>query len=443
MAHRSRAEHLPTWLSSDRPLARLVGQPVARFLQIEAAGGVLLLVATVVALVWANSPWSAGYDALWSTDVSFQVGSFHLEETLGHWVNDGLMAIFFFVVGLEIKGELVSGQLRQRRDAALPVMAAIGGMVVPALLFTVVNLGGELAGWGIPMATDIAFAIGVLALLGDRIPSGLKVLLLGLAIVDDIGAIVVIAVFYTEQLELRWLAGAAVGLLLIVVLRRARVWYAPIYALVGIGVWLCTLESGVHATIAGVALGLLTPARPLVPTVEADRVASQLSTDTDVTAEEIRAVEAELRASVSVAQRLQEALHPWTGYVVIPLFALANAGIELSSESLGDAATSRVTIGVVLGLVVGKLLGVSAAAWLAVRFGVARLPAGVTWVQVVGMAALAGIGFTVSIFVTGLAYDSGSPAVDQAKVGVLVASVLAAVIGMIVLRRGAPTTAPD
>ncbi len=433
-----RSARLPTWLSSDRTLARLVGQPVARFLQVEAAGGVLLLVATVVALVWANSPWSAGYDALWSTDVSLQVGSYRLEETFGHWVDDGLMAIFFFVVGLEIKGELVGGQLRQRRDAALPVLAAVGGMVVPAALFTIVNLGGETAGWGIPMATDIAFAIGVLALLGDRLPSGLKVLLLGLAIVDDIGAILVIAVFYTEQLELRWLAGAAAGLLLIAVLRRARVWYAPLYALVGVGVWLCTLESGVHATIAGVALGLLTPARPLLPTVESDRVAGQLSHDHDVTAEEIRAVEAQLRASVSVAQRLQEALHPWTSYVIIPLFALANAGIELSGDALGDAATSRVTIGVVLGLVAGKLVGVSAAAWLAVRFGVARLPAGVTWRQVVGMAGLAGIGFTVSIFVTGLAYDDGAAALEQAKVGVLVASALAAGVGTALLRRADP-----
>jgi NhaA family Na+:H+ antiporter len=409
---------------------------VTRFVRTESASGVVLVVAAVVALVWANSPWQAGYEALWHTTVTVGIGSFGIEEDLRHVVNDALMAVFFFVVGLEIKREVVRGELSDPRVAALPALAALGGMLVPAALYTLVAQGTVAAhGWGIPMATDIAFAIGVLALLGDRIPSGLKVLLLGLAIVDDIGAILVIAVFYTEQLELRWLAGAAGGLVLVAVLRRVRVWYAPVYALVGIGVWLCTLESGVHATIAGVALGLLTPARPLLPTAEADRVAGQLSHDSDVTAEEIRAVEAELRASVSVAQRLQEALHPWTSYVIIPLFALANAGIELSGEALGDAATSRVTIGVVVGLVVGKLVGVSAAAWLAVRLGIARLPAEVSWRHVVGMAGLAGIGFTVSIFVTGLAYDEGTAALDQAKVGVLVASAVAAVAGTVLLRR--------
>jgi NhaA family Na+:H+ antiporter len=434
-----------TWLGSDRRLARLVGRPVARFLAIEAAGGLLLLIATAVALIWANSPWSAGYEALWSTEVSLDVGSFHLSESLGHWVNDGLMALFFFVVGLEIKGELVSGQLSDRRDAALPAAAALGGMVVPAAIFAVVNIGGDLAGWGIPMATDIAFAVGVLALFGDRIPAGLKVLLLGLAIVDDIGAILVIALFYTDQIDVGWLAGAAVGLLAILLMRRARVWYPPAYAVVGLGVWLCTLESGIHATIAGVALGLLTPARPLMPELEADRLADRLSEDHDVTAAEVRDISFELRESVPVAERLEEALHPWTSYVVIPVFALANAGIPLSAESLGDAAGSRITLGVVLGLVVGKILGVTAATWAAVRLGAGRLPPGVSWRQVIGMAAIAGIGFTVSIFVAGLAYEDGSALQDEAKVGVLVASAVAAIIGALLLRGsgGDPVPAAD
>lgn len=431
-----RAVPRPTWLASDRRLARFVGQPVVRFLEIEAAGALLLLLATAVALIWANSPWSGGYESLWGTEVAFEVGSFHLSESLGHWVNDGLMAVFFFVVGLEIKRELVGGQLRERHDAALPAAAALGGMVVPAVIFLVVNLGGDTEGWGIPMATDIAFAVGILALFGDRIPAGLKILLLGLAIVDDIGAIVVIAVFYTDQIDLGWLAAAGGGLAVVVLMRRASVWYAPAYALVGAAVWLCALESGVHATIAGVALGLLAPARPLMPELEADHLADRLSQDRDVTAAEVRAMSFELRESVSVAERLEERLHPWTSYVVIPVFALANAGIPLSADSLGDAARSRVTLGVVLGLVVGKVLGVSTATWLAVRLGVARLPLGVTWRHIVGMAAVAGIGFTVSIFVAGLAYEDGSALQDQAKVGVLAASVLAAVTGSLLLRGG-------
>jgi NhaA family Na+:H+ antiporter len=427
-----------TWLASERALARLVGRPVARFLEVEAAGGILMVVATVAALVWANSPWSASYHTLWETELAIEVGPFHLAEHLSHWVNDGLMAVFFFVVGLEIKRELVSGQLSDMRDAALPIIAAFGGMVVPAAIFTVMNLGGDgLDGWGVPMATDIAFAVGVLTLLGDRVPSSLKVFLLGLAIADDIGAIVVIAIFYTEGLSLRWLAGAAAGLAVVVLMRRIRIWYAPLYLVVGVVVWYCTLESGIHATIAGVALGLLTPARPLMHQIEADAIAARLSTDPQVTAEEVHEIEFELRASVPVAERLELGLLPWTSYVVIPVFALANAGIPLSGEAIGDAFTSRVTLGVVLGLVVGKLVGISGITWLAVRLGVGRLPEGVRWRQMIGMAAVAGIGFTVAIFVAGLAYDV--PALqDEAKIGVLAASLLAAALGAAIILSGRP-----
>jgi NhaA family Na+:H+ antiporter len=394
-------------MHADRPVARAVSQPVVRFLQIEAAGGILLLAATAAALVWANSPWSAGYHHLWAREVSLEVGPLHLAEDLEHWVNDALMALFFFVVGLEIKRELVDGRLQRLRDAALPGLAALGGMVVPALIFLVVTAGTPASGgWGIPMATDIAFALGVLALLGDRIPASLKVLLLGLAIADDIGVIIVIAVFYSEDLSLPWLLAACGGVLLVVVLRQVGVWSVLPYALVGLVVWGCTLESGVHATIAGVVLGLLAPARPRLEAGE----------------------------EVSVAERLEGHLHPWTSYVVIPIFALANAGVELGAGPLGDAAGSRVTAGVVLGLVVGKPLGVCAFAWLAVRTGLARLPDDLGWPALVGMAGLAGIGFTVSIFVSGLAYaDLGLQA--EAKVGVLVASTLAAALGSAVLLR--------
>ncbi|MEO7427906.1 MAG: Na+/H+ antiporter NhaA [Acidimicrobiales bacterium] len=436
-----------TWTSSDRPLARYVVQPVARFLDVEAAGGILLLAATAAALVWANSPWSASYHQLWHTTVAVEAGPLHLSEDLVHWVNDGLMALFFFVVGLEIKRELVAGQLADLRDATLPVIAALGGMVVPAVLFLAVNIGGDGAkGWGIPMATDIAFALGILVLLGDGVPASLKVLLLGLAIADDIGAIVVIAVFYTDEISLRWLLGAVAGLVLVAVMRRARVWFVPAYVMVGAIVWACTLESGIHATIAGVALGLLTPARPLRDEADpgpiAEQVTDRLAADGEVTASEVREIGFELRESVSVADRLETTLHPWTSYVVIPLFALANAGIPLSSGALRDAASSRITIGVVVGLVAGKLAGVSAFAWLAVRCRMARLPDDLGWSHVIGMAALAGVGFTVSIFVAGLAYaDAGQQ--DEAKIGVLVASVAAAGLGVLLLLRSTRVGAAD
>jgi NhaA family Na+:H+ antiporter len=350
-------------------------------------------------------------------------------------VNDGLMALFFFVVGLEIKGELVSGQLSSPRDATLPAVAAFGGMVVPAALYLALNAGGDGgAGWGIPMATDIAFAVGVLALLGDRIPPSVRVMLLGLAIVDDIGAILVIAVFYTDAVSIGWLALAGAGLVAVGLLRRAKVWYPPIYFVVGMVVWLATLESGIHATIAGVALGVLTPARPFLSEVDADRIADELSADRQVDAAEARDIAFRVRESVPVAERLEEALHPWTSYLVIPIFALANAGIPLSGDAIADAAGSAITAGVAVGLVLGKVIGVLGAAAIAVRFGWGRLPEGVTWSHMAGMAALAGIGFTVSIFISGLAFDEPA-AQDQAKIGVLAASVLAAIIGTVLLRR--------
>lgn len=412
-----------------------MARPLAEFLHVEAAGGILLLVATVAALVWANSPWRDAYDQLWHTEVAFRVGSYAFGESLQHWVNDGLMAVFFFVVGLEIKRELVVGDLSQPRDAALPAIAAVGGMVVPAAIYLACNAGGAGShGWGIPMATDIAFAVGVLALLGDRVPPAAKLLLLALAIVDDIGAILVIAVFYTDQLSLGWLVAAVVGLVVVAQMWRLKVWYSPLYVVAGIIVWWCTLQSGIHATIAGVALGLVTPARPLLRAPQADQIADRLSPDPEVSVEDVRHVSFELRESVSVAERVGALLHPWSSYAIVPIFALANAGIALSWDKLGDAAGSAVTLGVVVGLVVGKPVGVMAAAWLAVRTGLGRLPEGVTWrhVQVVGM--LAGIGFTVSLFVSGLAFDAGSLR-DQAALGVLAASVLAAFAAALVMLR--------
>ncbi len=293
-----------------------------------------------MALVWANSPWSAAYEDLWHTELTIDLGGRVISEDLLHWINDGLMTLFFFVIGLEIKDELTTGQLNSVRRAAVPVAGAVGGMVVPAVLYLAFNAGGDgSAGWGIPMATDVAFALGVLALLGRRVPAELKVLLLGLAIADDIGAIVVIAAFYSTGIEGTWLAAAGAGLLLMVVLQKAGVRYVPVYVVLGSGIWLATFESGVHATIAGVALGLLAPSKAFLPEPDADRIAGELSADRHVTAGEVRAISLGLREAVPVTQRLQDLLHPYTSYVIVPLFALANAGVAVSGDSLADAAS--------------------------------------------------------------------------------------------------------
>ncbi len=433
----------PTWLRSDRFLARSVAQPVTRFLHIEASGGVLLAASAVIALIWANSPWSGAYRDLWATEVTIDLAGHALTHDLRHWINDGLMTLFFFIIGLEIKQELTSGQLTSPRDAAVPAAGALGGMVVPAALYLAVNLGGPgSAGWGIPMATDVAFALGVLALLGSRVPAELKVLLLGLAIVDDIGAIIVIAVFYSEGLDARWAGAALAGLLLVGLLRHVGVRYLPVYLVIGTAVWLATLESGIHATIAGVVLGLMAPARALLPEVDADRIADALSADDHVTASEVRGISFRLRESIPVTERLQDLLHPWTSYVIVPVFALANAGVSMSGASLVDAVSSPVALGVVAGLVLGKLIGVAGAIFLVVRLGIGRLPGTVTARHIVGMAGIAGIGFTVSIFVAGLAFDGPGPT-DQAKIGVLMASLVAAVLGSVILVRGPRQDAPQ
>jgi NhaA family Na+:H+ antiporter len=418
-----------TFIESRRPVARLAKQ-TREFMDVEAAGGVVLLIATIASLICANTPIGDNIANFWAEEVSIvEVGNFQLHESLGEWINDGLMALFFFVVGLEIKIELVTGELRDPRRAALPAIAAIGGMVVPAGIYLLLNSGGAGAdGWGIPMATDIAFAVGVLALLGSRIPSPLKVFLLTLAIVDDIGAIMVIAIFYTEDISWGWLLASVAGMGVVVGLRLMRVWYIPIYVVIGIFIWMAMLESGIHATIAGVVLGLLTPAMPLRPRP------TEVSLDPTSSWDTIRSTLFDAKESVSVAERLEHAIHPWTAFVVLPLFAFANAGIEISRDSLSEAASSPVTIGIVLGLVIGKPVGIVLAAWIADVTGIGNRPAGVTWRHITGAGLLAGIGFTVSLFVTGLAFTDPI-IVDDAKIGVLVASVVAATLGAITLSR--------
>ena len=423
-----------SWSASDRRAARLIARPLREFLDTEAAGGILLLVATVVALLWANSPFAEGYETLWRSEAGIRIADFELRQDLRHWVNDGLMTIFFFVVGLEIKRELVAGELSDARRAALPAIAAIGGMAVPALLYTTLNAGSDGAsGWAIPMATDIAFAVGVLALLGDRCPASLKVFVLSLAIVDDIGAIVVIALFYTEGIHAGWLLTAIVLLVAVIVMRRVRLWWTPLYVFVGVGVWLTTLESGVHATIAGVALGLICPARAVLPHGAGGAVRDAAGIeDRDPSAVHDLTVQA--RETLSVAERLEHLLHPWTSYVVVPLFALANAGLVLNAETLASAVNSHVTLGIVVGLVAGKTIGITAFSWVATRMRIALLPDGVSWRAVVGVAAVAGIGFTVSLLIAGLAFEDAQ-LVDEAKAGILCGSLLAGLSGAAILRR--------
>ncbi|MGH8897748.1 MAG: Na+/H+ antiporter NhaA [Egibacteraceae bacterium] len=410
-------------------MLRLI-RPLQDFLAAEVSSGALLVAAAALALVWANSPWRTSYQRLWETVLVVGLGDHQLALDLRQWVNEGLMAVFFFVVGLEIKRELVEGELRDRRKAVLPAVAAVGGMAVPALLYLAVNPGGEAArGWGIPMATDIALALGVAALLGRWVPQSLRLFLLTLAIVDDIGAIAVIAIFYSE---VAWPGlVAAVGLVMaVIVLRAAGVTWTGAYVGVGVVLWLALHEAGVHATMTGVALGLLTPAQPLrrPDLVDVDRLADITTTEAALDTVTLA------RQSVSVVEWLEHALHRWASFVIVPLFALANAGVPVGADALGDAVRSPVTYGVLFGLVVGKTVGVSVFAWVACRSGLGALPAGVSWRQVVGIAGLAGIGLTLSIFVTGLAFDDPGFR-DQATVGILAASLIAAALGTLILLR--------
>lgn len=411
---------------------------MVRFLAQEAASGVLLLLATAVALIWANF-FGDSYFNFWHTELAIDIGSFHLAEPLELWVNDALMVMFFFVVGLEIKSEMVVGDLSDPRVAAMPALAALGGMVVPALIYIAINFGGPGAGgWGIPMATDIAFAVGVLALLGPSIPQKLKLFLLTLAIVDDIGAIMVIAIFYTTERNLGWLALAVGGLALVAFLRHRRVWYTPVYVLLGFGIWFATFESGVHATIAGVALGLLAPAKPLLGERAFENI-EDIVTGDSVNPIQARNAEWQLRERVSVCGRLIALISPWTSFFVVPVFALANAGIKITGDSVAAAAGSPVALGIILGLVVGKPLGIYAFAAAADRYTSASLPDGVSLQHVLGAGAVAGIGFTVALFINRLAFEDVGIR-DEAVLGILVASLLATVVGWAVLRKAGPAT---
>ena len=374
---------------------------ITDFLHSEATGGVALMIATGIALIWANLGGS--YFTFFHTELTLGFGPFAITEDLHHWINDALMTLFFFVVALEIKRELVTGELRDRRAAALPVMASLGGVILPALIFfTLIGTGEDARGWAIPVATDIAFAVGVLALLGNRIPTGVKVLLLTIAIVDDIIAIVVIAVFYSTDLSLLWLLVFAGGALSMIGLRAAGVVSVLPYIPLGVIAWFGMYESGVHATMAGVVIGLITPARPF--------------------------------KGREVLDEVEHALHPFTSLLIVPLFALANAGIIFDATTMKDAVTSELAVAIAAGLIFGKLLGIGGTITLYVRLGLGSLPVGVRRAHVWGVAALGGIGFTVSLFIAQLSY-ADPLTIDVAKIGIFSGSFISAILGITLLLR--------
>lgn len=436
------------------PLIRLF-RPFQAFLENKAAGGILLLVCTAFALVWANSPWSQAYTSFWKTPFTIGAGDAAISKPLLLWVNDGLMAIFFFVVGLEIKREVLVGELASPRQAALPIAAAAGGIVVPALLYTALNYGGPGAsGWGIPMATDIAFALGILALLGRRVPIALAVFLTALAIVDDIAAVLVIALFYTADISWFALSLGGVCLAILALLNSLGVRWPLIYGAVGLALWVAVLKSGVHATVAGVTLAFFIPARTRIdPDLYVKRSRELLDhfersgqPDAQVLTNEeqqaaVHAIEQASEDVQSPLHRLEHSLHHWVGFVVMPVFALANAGVVLGGDASPDVR-SPVTLGVVLGLLLGKPLGIFAFSWLAVRMRIADLPQSVTWRGIHGAGWLGGIGFTMSLFIGGLAFSEAS-LLANAKVGILIASTLAGVTGYLLLARALRKKAPE
>ncbi|QNN53898.1 Na+/H+ antiporter NhaA [Nocardioides mesophilus] len=446
------------WSESARFVPRVVVQPVQRFMDTSASGALVMLAAALAALLWVNLGSAQAYESFWGSEVRLAVGSFEpLHLNLREWVNDGAMAFFFFLVAMEIKREMVSGELRDPKAAALPVIAAVCGMVVPALIYLGFNAGGPGgSGWGIPMATDIAFAVAVVTAAGDRVPAGLRVFLLSLAVVDDLGAIIVIAVFYTAGLSLTWLLLALATIGFGYALQRIHVRALPPYFALAALCWYALHASGVHPTLAGVAFGLLTPAWSFlgpsafrtyagglvreVDEVYRDEVLSHR--EYDVTRGAVRDMRRLTVDAEAPLDRLEQGISAWVTFLVVPVFALANAGLVLPDHALTAWVDSPVALGVVLGLVVGKTVGVFGATWVATRLGIATLPRGTTWPQVLGVAACAGVGFTVALFVSDLSFDS--PALDEAaKLGIFLGSAIAGVLGFLLLRLAPRGARPD
>ena len=434
-------------VSVTRRTANRAQEDFHRFLALEVSGGVVLLVAAIIALIAANSPLADSYARLWEIPISINIGDWHISEPLIGWIDDGLMALFFFVVGLEIKREVLVGELSSARKAALPIIAAIGGMLAPALIYILFNRGTSgAAGWGIPMATDIAFALGVLALLGSAVPVGLKVFLTALAIADDIGAIIVIAMFYTEQIHWGWLGAGLLLLLCLVALNLLKVDSPVPYAIVATVIWFCFLHSGIHATIAGVLVALTIPAtaktQPLAfvewTRGKLDRIVgcnvpgAHVLEDAEqqYLALEIRSEALHVAAPL---QRLEHGLQPFTTYLILPLFALANAGVTLTGYNLADLLIQPVTLGIFFGLIAGKALGIFSLTWIAIKLKLADLPPNVNWSHIAGAGILGGIGFTMSLFVSNLAFTDPY-LLAEAKFAILVTSLVAGALGFAFLK---------
>ncbi len=439
---------IPTEEKRRKPPIEQVLYPIQEFIKAESSGGLFLIGATIIALLWANSAWGGVYADLWHIKfkVSLAGDFFKLDKPLNLWINDGLMAIFFFVVGLEIKREVLVGELTSWRKAALPIMAAVGGMLVPALIYVAFNFDKETAaGWGVPMATDIAFALGILALVGSRAPLALKVFLTALAIIDDIGAVLVIALFYTDAVI--WpalLIGFGLWLLMWIA-NWAGVRHPLVYGLLGIALWVAFLKSGIHATVAGVLGAMTIPAKTRInPACFFKRGKYYLQKFSDAALPgtnvltnrrqqaAVHKLEVVAQAAQSPMQRLEHSLHPWVAFAVIPIFALANAGVLLN-VNLSTLLSSSVVWGIGLGLVVGKQAGIALFAWLAVKFNLADLPDGLTWRHIYGASWLAGIGFTMSLFIGDLAFGAGE-LLNQAKIGILGASIVTGLVGWLILR---------
>jgi len=424
------------------PIDRLA-KPFADFLRIESASGLLLAGCAILALVLANSPFAEAWQGFWETHLTVGFAGLQLDYPLWYWVNDGLMAIFFFVIGLEMKRELTIGELRDPRSRALPVAAAIGGAVVPAGIYALFHAGTEAAdGWAVPMATDIAFVVGFLALFGRRVPLAAKVFLLSLAIVDDLMAVAVIAAFFTANLKVALLLGALGGLVLVFVLRWAGVRSIGVYVMVGIGIWLCMLKGGVHPTVAGVVLGMMTPSQPLVGRGRLRRILSAAraalpGVQGGAKTALLEQTQTAMRESVSPLERLEHALHPWVAFGIMPVFALANAGLPLA----WDEVMHPVSLAVAAGLFLGKPIGICLFVLLAVKAGIAKLPAGLTPGILFAGASLCGVGFTMALFLASLGLEP--PILDNAKMGVMVGSALSAVVGMAVLARVLPKGEPE
>ncbi|MEE9910155.1 MAG: Na+/H+ antiporter NhaA [Deltaproteobacteria bacterium] len=432
------------------PLEPLFGKiigPFERFLQRVTAGGIVLMVMTLLTLIVASSPWGDAYRHLWETPLRIGIGHESLSMSLHAWVNEGLMALFFLLVGLELKREILVGELASLRNAALPVAGAIGGMLAPAMIYYLVNPSGETsAGWGVPMATDIAFAVGILVLLAWRIPKNLIIFLTALAIADDLGAVLVIALFYTQTIDAKLLAAAMGFIGILFLCNRAGIRYALPYAVLGILLWLALLQSGIHATLAGVILAFTIPARPVYTPHQFNEHLDDMknalrvkadNSEPNVASPDINRMyaiaenlEKASSAVQSPQQRMQHHLSPWVTFGVIPLFAMANAGLDLLAIPFREVIAAPVTMGVMLGLILGKFLGISSFAWMAVKLGWARLPRGVRWRHILGAAWLGGIGFTMSLFIAQLAFATRPLLFEEARLGIIMASVIAATIGL-------------